>query len=296
MKSIVEQELDKIPSFSEFELNLKELFESDKSKLTQDELGKLYYEKAVVLPGVSRIQEQSILNRLHIFRARVLHPEEDDTLINTFSYPHPTLCNKNGRANIANNPVFYGSARSLGAILETKPETGDEIYLSVWKVNCDREVQFTSFVSQDVKEDSLWFEHAQLINNFFTAESKKNRPSKEKQLKFLFESIQEIFVTEKENYPLSSWISNQILYCNNEIDFIRYPSVYPHNYNCNMAFRPNFIDKYFVFDRVYKIKIKDYDKNNHSPIGIHIKKVGEVKKVHIEWREACEEDSTFLVE
>ncbi len=286
-----QKELEKIPDFDNYLNCLKDLYNCDKSSLTQKELTKLYFEKAFIIPHFFATMENSTLNSLTSFRARVLHPSEDNTLINTFSYPHPTICKKNGRANIINHPVFYCSDNPLTAILEAKPQIGTEMYLSVWKVNCDREIQYSSFISPKVKETNPWFKHGQHVANFLIEQSKKMQTSREKELNLLLEFNSEIFIKEKDNYPLTSWLANQSLYRIDGIDFIVYPSSETDTRTCNMAFHPNFIDKYFVFDRVYRIR---FDGNEDGEISLSVANVGKVLRTHIEWIELTEEDFEML--
>lgn len=279
--------IEKMPDFEAYQSCLKELYNFDKSNLTQKEIEKLYFDKAILIPHIFATMESSTINSLTVFRARIISSSEDTSLINTFSYPNPSFCKSNGRANISNHPVFYCSDNPSTALLEIKPVIGTEIYLSTWKINCDREVQYSSFINPKVRETNVWFEHGQQIANFFIEKAKKLNTTKEKHLKLLMEFNSELFLKERENYPLTSWLANQQLYRLDGMDFIVYPSFATNNRTCNMAFHPNIIDKYFMFDRVFHLKFS-------GEFSFKVVNVGKVKRTHISWGELNEDDFRIL--
>lgn len=286
-----QEELAKIPAFNIYRQNLAELFNQDKSKLTQDEITKLYFEKAKIVPHFIAEIESSALNLLSVFRGRIINESEDTTLINTFSYPHQAICKKNGRANIINKPVFYCADNPMTAILECKPKSGTVIFLSAWKIACDRKVQYTSFINPDVKTSNPWYDHAQRVSNFQIMQASKSASSKANELKLLLEFNSEIFVREEDNYPLTSWLCNQSLYRFDGIDFLVYPSITTETYTCNMAFHPNFVDKYFIFDRVYQVRFNGKIGDEFSA---NVRNVGKIIRTQIEWGSLDADDFDIL--
>lgn len=285
-----QEELNKIPAYDIYEKNLEDLFNQDKSTFTQAEITKLYFEKAVIIPYLFADMESSTINVLTAFRTRTLNKNEDTTLISTFSYPHPIVCKKNGRANIIEKPVFYCSDSPLTAISELKPNAGDELFLSVWKINCNRKVQYTAFINPNIKNANPWYKQAQYIEQQMIEEAGRFK-SKENELKLLLKFNSDIFIREHENYNLTSWLSNQSLYRMDGIDFIVYPSITTDTYSCNMAFHPNFIDNYFIFDRVYRIR---FDSRVNDKITVSVGNVGKVTRTHIEWGDLQDDDYKVL--
>lgn len=100
-----------------------------------------------------------IINLLKAFRVRlnINETEEDIDLIRTFSYPSPSFCKQNGRANLKNKSVFYCADAFETAFAETKPAAGDIGYLSIWEIDCDRHVNYMGFFPTSVPENNIWY-------------------------------------------------------------------------------------------------------------------------------------------
>lgn len=282
-------ELVKIPDFETFKKWLDELFLIDKSHLTQEEIRKLFYEKAIIFPNPIATLPSDTINLFKAFRVRlnIKESEEDLDLIRTFSYPNPCFCQDNGRANLKHKSVFYCADAFETAFAESKPVIGDTGYLSIWRINCDRDVNYSAFFPSTIPNKNMWYNAAieyqkkmvENVNNFGN--------DKSEQLKLLFEFTSNIFIKETSPYSLTSWMANSLLYQYFGIDFIVYPSRATNNITCNIAFHPNFVDNYFKLDRVYKYKIKDVNKSggNYS-----IEKVGKVFRTNIKWDDPTDED------
>lgn len=83
-----------------------------------------------------------------------------------------------------------------------------------------------------------------------------NRLQKKEQLKLLYEFLASLFAKEQSPYTFTSWLSNNLLYDNDVFDFMVYPSFTTRSYQCNLAFHPGFVDRYFTLDRVYRFKVE----------------------------------------
>jgi hypothetical protein len=151
-------ELERIPDLEIFKNQLTDLFTADKTSLTQEEIKKLYFERAILLPNTVATIPADTINLLKAFRVRLNINEniEDLKLIRTFSYPNPSFCKDNGRANLKNKSVFYCADDFKTAFVETKPKVGDIGYLSIWKITCDRDVHYTAFFPSSMPEKNIW--------------------------------------------------------------------------------------------------------------------------------------------
>ena len=85
--------------------------------------------------------------------------------------------------------------------------------------------------------------------------------------------------------------ANQNLYKIDGIDFIVYPIVTSDIYTCNMAFHPNFVNNYFKFDRVYRMRFNGII---NEEINLSVGNVGKISRTHIEWGDLQDEDFNIL--
>jgi hypothetical protein len=282
-------ELEKIPDIEIFKNQLSELFTTDKSSLTQEEIRKLYFEKAVLLPNAIATLPADTINLLKAFRVRlnINQNVEDLSIIRTFSYPNPCFCKDNGRANLRNKSVFYCADAFITAFVETKPKVGDIGYLSIWDIHCDRDVNYTAFFPSSMPEKNVWNKTATEYQKKMVDHAKESGNDKSKQLEELFEFTSNIFIKETSPYSLTSWIANSMLYDYYGVDFIVYPSFATNNITCNIAFHPNFVDNYVKLSKIYKYVITEMGDGNGS---YSIKEVGKVFLTNIQWSEPTEED------
>src|SRR5688572_6645778 len=239
-------ELDKLPDLDTFKKDLEVLFALDKSYLTQAEIRKLYFDKAILLPNALATLPRDSINLLKAFRVRLNIDEtlEDLDLIRTFSYPTTCFCKTNGRAYLKNKSVFYCSDTFEAAFAESKPVIGDTGYLSIWKINSDRDVNYAAFLSSTIPDRNIWYKTASEHQKQMIEHAKNLGNDKSEQLMLLFDFAANIFITETPPYSLTSWIANSILYEFYGIDFIVYPSFATKNITSNIAFHPNFVDNY----------------------------------------------------
>jgi hypothetical protein len=103
----------------------------------------------------------------------------------------------------------------------------------------------------------------------------------------LIEFTSEIFSKETFPYSITSWIANSLMYEDDAIDFIVYPSFATQNMNCNIAIHPNFVDKYLKLSKIYKYIISE---SNKGYVKINLKNVGKIINTNILWNEPTEED------
>jgi hypothetical protein len=207
-------ELDKIPDLKTYRKGLEELL-SIESSLTQDEIEKIFYEKAILFPMPIATDTCSTINSLTAFRVRlnVKENEEDVNLIRTFSYPNPCFCNENGRANLKNKTVFYCADIPETALAEKKLVNREDVgYLSIWKINCDRNVNYIAFFPSTIPTNNPWYKEAVELQKQLIEQVRHFGNEKSEQLIQLYEAVSKIFITEISPYTVTSWMANRYLY------------------------------------------------------------------------------------
>lgn len=287
-----EKELAKFSSIEDLKNSLRELYETDKSSFTSAEIKKIIFEKAVVLPNFFSPIPKDVINLLNVYRVRAektMNLETEDlSLIRTFSYPNNCFCTQNGRANLKNKPVFYCSDAKETALAESNLNDGDIIYLSCWKIDCNREANYTAYLPTIIPDKNIWYSKALDLYSQGIAHTEKYGKDKSKHLELLYSFFSEIFVRENKPYCLTSWLANNILYETDIVDFILYPSYATQNYSCNLAFHPNFVDSYLKFNRVFKISITKIFPN--KSMNFRVLKTGEVNQTNIVWSNVSQQD------
>ncbi len=252
-------ELDQISSITDYSYSLNELVTIDKSDMSLEEIRTLYFDKAKWF--INR-QIQLLPNNfrpLVFFRVRAgIKTTEDLTRIKTFSYPDPKYCTSNGRANIKSQPVFYCSLDATTAVKESRFNTGEDYYLGVWSIDFNDVISCAPIIPFDLHENhplkSLVIDENRVIHAF-TKEGLNNG----EKLELLYNILSWQFISETDPYPLTSFLSDEILFKQHIADCLYYPSYQFEQKNVNFAFRPDFVDKYFRLNKVYKYQIESFD-------------------------------------
>lgn len=286
MKSYFDEDfikiLKKIPDFSTFEKRLQELGNIDLSNLTQDQIHDVYFDKAILLPNQGITFPNDGLNPRYVFRVRlnINEKQEDLSLIRTFSYPDQSFCKENGRANLRNKSVFYCSDIPLTAFLESRPKMNDIGYMGKWQVKCPRDLTCVAFFPTDLSKKNYWYQIAIKKQQDLLLEIKKINSDNDQQLEYLFSFISKLFANEQFPFSISSWIGNKMLYNYNGIDFLVYPSFSLKGDSCNLAFHPNFVEKYFQLIDIIKFRITDFKENCAT---YDVVSIGKPNLTNIEW-------------
>ncbi len=88
-----------------------------------------------------------------VIRARYIdETTEDITNLNTFDAP-PAIETSQGRANLVNHPVFYGTFDSRTAMQEINAPLDSECYVSIWEFKNDKPTLTTFLSGIDEKND-----------------------------------------------------------------------------------------------------------------------------------------------
>ena len=223
---VLEEDLAKLPDYEQYVQDLLKLKECNFSGVSPDEIADKYYDLATIFPHVCITQNPEIFNQHSFYRVRlnIDTEKEDIDLIQTHSYPMPSFCQSNGRANIKGKSVFYCSDEVGAALFECKPKKGDEGFLSIWKPIASRPIKFGVLTSTDIPTDNHWHKLTLDIFDMVRDFYKGNTQSRYEHFLELYRFIGERFMNESEPYPLTSWLSNRLIYEEKWIDLILYPS------------------------------------------------------------------------
>jgi RES domain len=252
----ISTDLCKFPEFTEYKAQLESLISTDLSVLSYEEIGRLFYEKAILFQQAFGLNPNEQFNERTFYRARFnLREDEDPNLIRTYSYPPPQACKANGRANLKGKAVFYCAEHAGAAILESKPSPGSKGYMSVWNGNATRPVKYGICLPKSLREENIFRQMAVDIDNFVNTESERFAGDKAEHFTHFFRFIADRFVNESAPYPLTSWIANEMLYEGRPKDYIIYPSAAHFHYSCNLAFHPNGADTLLQFRKVWRFTL-----------------------------------------
>ncbi|HEV3252651.1 MAG TPA: hypothetical protein VGZ71_16950, partial [Puia sp.] len=213
-------------------------------------------------------------------------------LIRTHSYPSPSQCKKNGRANLKGKSVFYCSNRPLTSLAEARPEKGSNGYLSIWQANTSRDVKYGICLPAELRKENDFNFMAQGIHEFVKDNSLQTAGEKAAHFQFYFRFITERFISEECPYPLSSWIANEMLFGEHWKDFIIYPSVANKTYACNMAFHPNSADTLLKFEKVMKFTVDQFE---FPQIRLSKVKIGEIVNSRMTWHKATDSEMEYII-
>jgi len=176
------------------------------------------------------------------------------------SYPPSKFVKSYGRANLKNQSVLYGTFTILTTLNEMKPDVGDLISISTWKLKKEGTLIYTPiFKRWDLGDNNI-----NLNMRMFSEQYQKLSKTYPKNI---FEQIdlQNEFVADEfmktvnransDNYLFSAYFANEILYkfATNEgkpIDAILYPSVAEKGAFDNLAIKPEKFDELYRLDSV----------------------------------------------
>jgi hypothetical protein len=290
---ILEEDLIKLPDYKQYVQDLQKLREFNFNGASPDEIAEKCYDVVTHFPFVSIFQNPEIFNQHYFYRVRrnIDTNNEDIDLIQTYSYPMPSFCQSNGRANIKGKSVFYCSDEVGGALFECKPQKGDEGYLSIWKPIASRPIKFGMLTSPDIPTDNPWHELTSEIFDMVRDFYKEKTPKKYEHFLELYRFIGERFMNESEPYSLTSSLSHRFMYQDKGLDLILYPSSETENKFCNFAIHPNTVHTQLRFEKVIRFLVKSV---KGSRIEYSLREVGEPKETNIIWRSPRPEDKEFM--
>ena len=214
------------------------------------------------------------------------------SLIQSFSYPPGSVCKENGRANLKKTSVFYCASTGDAAMRESDIEIGSEGYLSVWGIEPKTILKFGILLSDNLPKEDPW---KPVVDYLGKEEIQKLHLEKEgkyyEHMRELRSFFYNLFMHEAKPYPITSFISNNLLYQRNDLDFIAYPCVKRSHKQINFAFHPNSVNLLLNIQRVFRFKITSIDSEG---ISFDINGTGYLNKTRIEWRNFEKADEKYL--
>lgn len=283
------------PEFELFKKNLNDLANFNFEGLSAEDIYHKFYNIVEVLPLYDGILNPEKFNQIPFYRTRlnINSQNEDTSLVMTYSFPPANICKDNGRANLAGKSVFYCSNDPIAAIIECKPEIGNEGYLSVWEGIAKREVKSGIFLPNNLPRMNHWDILGQESYENWTKYISENHPNYSKHFVELYDFINKKFIDEKKPYPLTSFLSNEMLFNNSHKDFFIYPSVIANSKLSNIAFHPNSVIENLKFSKVIKFKVINIENNN---IIFNLGKVGTLHETKMIWKNCTEEETKLFIE
>lgn len=220
---------------------------------------------------LNRIYRLSINNK--IFRGENKRIEELKYLRN----PNKLIVEKMGRANLVNQSVLYGGFQPLTLLNELKPNVGDLITLTEWKLNTNNYLNITSIFKQEDEhygnELSLKFQ-IEYINSAKRQLVQSEIDQREILLNFLSNCFAKPVSELHTDYYLSSYFADYIFnkFENGIIDTLLYPSVQEDGSFMNIAMDSDVFKNNYVVKEIKEsiVIFADHEKRQYQMSGTGI--------------------------
>ncbi len=213
------------------------------------------------------------VKHLPIFRARPV--QQVITLgvqnINSYKGPPKNLnIGANLRANWAGRNVFYGGDSPFCSIVENKiVETKEQYFVGQWEIDIDKiqddKVAIGFYAFGNLSEDNPWSSLIPSEQDMLDLFCRVLSMEESKLVVKLIQKLSQLFIEDSENYNLSAFLADNILYHGKESSLLPkiliYPSVQTEKSTCNIAFHPDFVDQALRLKKVVKAEIGESSKD-----------------------------------
>jgi hypothetical protein len=237
------------------------------------------YLKSILLPFVSGYFSSSTTSNIDELTYRAVRWDNKPKNKTQLSYP-PACKVQLGRANIPKSPIFYASAGCHSTILELKPNQGDRLAISKWRIKKNLNLFCVGYTKKaflgksgmNRYEQLPWIKH-------YEADHLSHKLGNEFVHEFLAREFTKRVATGKEwEYKISAAISEMLMNASSfgvngaapvEIAGILYPST-PNEANAdNLALKCSIADKYLEFVSVQYIEVfSKTDQYQYNMVGI----------------------------
>lgn len=234
---------------------------------------------------------------LKVYRVTENYKDIDPTKISAFSYPPKTLT-KQGRANIAGNPVFYCALDINTAIREMKDRLNlkDKFYISEWFIDFKEDVFVHPLLYNSVTSDESFDESFPVddMNSLF--KGKMFEPltiDGQESIKQQLLRLGDLFTLKSEknednNYNITSAYAHDILNVSHtegtNISLMMYPSVANNHKGVNLAIRPDFVDSQMMsLSKVFELTFNSI--SDTDPFNVSISRKGISDGLNVSWKE-----------
>jgi hypothetical protein len=187
----------------------------------------------------------------------ILFENKRITDISHLKYPPAKFVKNYGRANLKSQSVLYGTFDIMTVLNEMKPDIGDLICISTWKLKKEKTLIYVPIFKRWELENGSVNLNMRLFESDYKKLS-KNYPENVFQLidltnEFVADEFEKkVDRAYSDNYLFSAFFTNEILYNfwrdeGEPIDAILYPSVASKRSFNNIAIKPE------VFDNLYEL-------------------------------------------
>lgn len=193
------------------------------------------------------------------------------TEISHLKYPPAKFVQRYGRANFPNESILYATFDPITALSEMRPEIGDLITISTWKLKTDYDLNVTPIFKNSTKNGVVHSELSLRANLLYKDVVKQYDDILRKQLDIILQFIADCFSKEVNDsnhfdYFLSSHYAKRLFteLENGKIDAILYPSVRQSLTMTNIAMKPNVFDNNYELELIEESIVKTNIRGVHS--------------------------------
>jgi len=277
-----------IPDYKEFIESVSKFDEMHLADKSIFEINKLYYSTFKILP-FSGFSSPFLNHKFYRTRTQnTIGVNEDLNLVKTFSYPPMGICGP-GRANRQYSSVFYCADKAVTTYYECKMKPYDTGYTGIWECINEQPLNYTCFLPIDTHPRNRWINHQKIL---FGPSLNSVVFGKSAQEEFIKDYIANRYVKEIYPYPLTSFISDVILF-GNHFNFFIYPSIQTNLATCNFAFSTKTVDTHMKLKQVVKFHIKTM---NESTATTTIDQIGTVVDDKILWNDPTPDEYRNLID
>lgn len=174
-------------------------------------------------------------------------------------YPPSEKVIKYGRCNLPKQSVLYAAFTQLTAFGELKPQSGDMVTISHWRLkDPNTTLRFCPIFKNQPKEEYTinprMFEYNQIYEKKVEIFPTYFKEQMDELIQFIADAFTKYIRPGNDlDYIFSAYFSNKIFYEfeNGTIDAIYYPSVQEKLHFENIAIKPDVFEKYYVIDKVH---------------------------------------------
>lgn len=229
------------------------------------------------------------LTNLPIYRVTKIYSRLEENLYLPKSFSYPRYPQNDGRANLKNHPVFYGSISARTAVSEMKNLEDNVYYVSKWNLKFPKPVQAHILmfnIEPDLNSTQGIF--SKIIQDSLNVMTKDIPDNLKDCFRYKLKIFGDLFTQEgQEYYHLTSAIAHTYLYDFKKIGALApiliYPSVTHKTHDFNLALHPELADnpEYLEIQSVLKCNLSNLPNNRYKG---NIKSKAILKYGKLDWK------------
>lgn len=217
---------------------------------------KNYLKNVTFLTSLTYKQKISTFRRVTI-NSKVVGENVRISEVKYLKQPPKELVKRYGRANNIQESVLYATFDPITALSEMRPNIGDLITVSTWKLKNDHDLTVTPIFKNSTKDGIIHNEVSLRARIEYNKVVKQYDEQFRKQLDIILQFVADCFNKEVEDtnhydYYLSSHYANRIFseLQNGDIEAILYPSVRQSLTLTNIAMKPDIFENNYAIENV----------------------------------------------